>query len=110
MDREQQIKIEVMKRVRLIHRIQTIFNPLAIEVTLFFVAIVLLNIFVSVPNVIANIWHLPSAAQYGSYIASAFLHTRVIVQLVVLLASISLIFLAWGVIKNLKNLAGRRFA
>ena len=107
---KQQLKIDIMKRVETVHTLRRISSPLVVDLLIFCLTFVLLNFFVSVPSVIINLWNLPSVGEISSYIIQAFVHTRLIVQLVLSLAVVAMLFMVWDFLKNIGNFSRRNFA
>jgi uncharacterized membrane protein YkgB len=67
---------------------RTVVRPLVIELGLFVASIVAVSFLVSVPNVVSNMVHSQAASQYFTYLFSAFLHTKIVVQIILILAAV----------------------
>ncbi len=88
---------------------RTVVRPLLVEFSLLVAFVVAVSFLVSIPNVITNMTQLGAASQYGSYLLGAFVHTRLAVQVSLILAGLIFAFLIKDIIKNLKYLRQNRF-
>jgi hypothetical protein len=90
---------EIMGRVRTIYYMRTVMRPLFVELGLFVAALLYIGFLVSIPNVIANT--LSQGILHSiSYLLSAFLHTRVLVQVMFAGTLILLILMVRDILKN----------
>ena len=110
MDKDQLLKSEVLKRVRTVFYMRTVVRPLLIEMALFIGSITAISLLVSIPNVLINLSHSPDSSYYLSYLLSAFIHTRVVVQIVLLVATVLFVLLIKDILKNIKYLRKVDFA
>lgn len=91
----------VMKRVRRIHRLRTIFAPAYCRLYALIALTLALSSVVSVRNVLENLMAVGEPLSMMRYILSALLETEVLVQ--VLFLGISLVLL-WSVVALIRRL------
>src|SRR4051812_18882917 len=97
-----QLKNEVLRRVRTVFYIRTVVRPLLVEMILFVGSIIAVCLLVSVPSILANLAHSTTVSHYFSYLVSAFVHTRIAVQILLTLGAAFLALLTKDIIKNLR--------
>ncbi len=97
-----QLKKEVMQRVKAIHYMRTVVRPLLIEGLLFIAVLIAISSLVSIPNIIINISHSPKLSSYFTFLYEAFVHTQLIVQLMLVVAIALFALLAADIIKNFR--------
>lgn len=98
-----QMKREVMGRVKTVYRIRQLTKPLVIEVALLVLSLGALSFMVSIPHVIANLSLLPALPQYILYLAQAFLKTQFAVQLSLVTMVVLFLLLVRDIALNLKG-------
>ncbi len=98
----EQLKREVMTRVRTVYRIRQITKPLVIEIALLVASLVAVSFMVSIPNIVANLSLLPAWYQYGFYLTQAFFQTQFAVQLSVVAMTVIFILLVRDIVRNLR--------
>lgn len=102
------MKNDVMNRVKSIYYMRTVVRPLLIKAGLFLVAVIAISSLVSIPNIISNMTQ--SQKDYVSYLFEAFLQTKLVVQVVLVMATIFFALFVQDLIKNLKYLKSIRFS
>jgi hypothetical protein len=86
-----------MKRVHTIHTLRLIFSPLPTSVVLFAVSLSIFGREVWVAHVLQNLSSLHTPESFITFFVSAFLNTRVVVQIVTLLMAGAGIWFAYGI-------------
>lgn len=85
-ERDIQLKIDIMRRVRTVHGLRLFLSPQMIKALVFLASSVSFLFMVSIVHCIENISRMPSAAAYAQYLLSAFVKTSFSVQSAVILA------------------------
>jgi hypothetical protein len=106
---EEKLKKEVLSRVRSIYYMRTVVRPFVVELGLFVVSAVAISLLISVPSVIMNMVHSEAVGNYLSYLFSAFVHTKAIVQLTLVASIILMGLLAKEAFGNLKKYSPKHF-
>ena len=98
-----------MKRVHRIHTLRLIFSPLPTSVVLFAVSLSVFGREVWVAHVLQNLSGLHTPESLLTFFVTAFLNTRVVVQIVTILMAGAGIWFAYG-IKRILSTGSHRLA
>lgn len=93
MSTERQLRTDIMRRVRVIYLLRYFASPLMLEAGLLVVFTTIVCLSVSVPNIIANVKQIDYMGESLFYIYSATLHTKHIVQIMLMASAISGVFI-----------------
>lgn len=96
---EQQLTDDIMRRVRFIHGVRMLMSPGMIRAAVFLASVVATIALVSVPHVISNMSHLAVNA-YAAYLADAYVHTSLGVQVALVLASAAALWFVADIVRN----------
>lgn len=91
------IQSNVMRRVHTIHTFRLLFSPLPTSVALFGIALTVFGREVWVAHVLQNLASIHSPESLATFFVSAFINTRVIVQVVSILMVGATIWFAHGI-------------
>jgi hypothetical protein len=100
--RDEQLKEDIMTRVRAVYLLRCIFNQEAIKGLTFAACCVAMVYLVSIPHVIQNMSRLPGIAEDASYLSFAFIHTSFTVEAILTLAVAAGAWLLFDIVRNLK--------
>jgi hypothetical protein len=100
--KEEQLTIDIQKRVRAIYTTRQILKPMVLKGTLFLALFTVMLFSVSIKNVLLNLYRIPSST-YVSFFTNAFLHTHTIVQITLVLMTIILVWFAYDLIRKSKQ-------
>ncbi len=103
-EKDQELKQQVLERVKAIHYMRTVVRPLLVKIGFLAIAATALSFLVSVPHVISNMLESGDIASYGNYLAHAFMHTERVVRFTIVAAIILLVLVAHDLLKNFKRL------
>jgi hypothetical protein len=92
-----------MKRVHRIHTLRLLFSPLSTSVVLFAVSLSVFGREVWVAHVLQNISTVHTPEAFLTFCVTAFLNTRVVVQVVTILMAGAGIWFAYGIKRILTN-------
>lgn len=99
--REQQLTEDIMRRVRFIHGLRVLMSPSMIRAAVFLASLVSTIFLVSIPHVLSNMSHLAVRA-YAAYLADAYTHTSLSVQVAVVLAAAAALWFVGDIARNVR--------
>jgi heme exporter protein D len=105
--REQQLMKDVMLRVRFIHGVRVLMSPAMVRAGVFLASVIATIALVSVPHVIENMSHL-GVGSYAPYIWSAYAHTDLAVQAMILVALAAGAWFVRDIVRNVSLARGMR--
>lgn len=109
-EKDIQLKNAVAKRVETVFYMRTVVRPLIVESGLLVGSVTAMCLLISVPNIISNLVTFYNVSFYAPYLASAFLHTALSVQILSILSVVFFAVLTKDIIKNLRHLRKFNFA
>ncbi len=102
--RDEQLKIDIQKRVNTIYVTRQVLKPVVIRGALFLVMLTTVFFSVSIKNVLLNFYRIPSST-YGTFLTNAFAHTSALVQVTISLMAIILVWFAVDLIRKTKQVS-----
>lgn len=97
------LKENIMRRVRFIWGFKRLGTVLTAKFALFAALVAGASFFVSVPNVLRNMPSFTQIGDFSQFVASAFLNTKVFVQLASLAAITLLYFMARDIVRAFRD-------
>lgn len=92
-----------MRRVHTIHTLRILFSPLSTSTVLFALSLAVFGREVWVAHIIQNLSAIHSPESILTFFVSAFMNTRVIVQVVTILMAGACVWFIYGIKKVLTN-------
>ncbi|MDQ3014257.1 MAG: hypothetical protein M3Q73_00120 [bacterium] len=79
-----EIKNNIMRRVYTVYLFKSVAQPLLIELLLIAVFIAMATLFVSIRNILMNVYSLHDIEALGKFMFSAFMNTQVVVKTIII--------------------------
>ncbi len=105
------MKNKIMFRVKILHFVQEVLSPTGIKVFVLIFSFAAITLLVSIKNVFENMFStFRDPVYYANYISVAFIHTRFVVQIALLVFVAVLVSVMFDLARTIKwNLHSRAY-